>query len=261
MTDDLFERFGLEPGEPNPIRAVQRQMRRPLPKRFYERPVLAESAGGFALTLDGKAARTPKRQSLAVPNRAAGEGLVAEWAAQATHIDPATMPMTRIVNAAIDGVAGEMEAVRAEIVKFAGSDLICYRAREPTALVEMESAAWDPVLAWARDTLGAQFAAAQGITFVSQPEAAVAVIAEAVAAVRQPIALACLHTMTTLTGSVLLALAAARRFLTPEQAWTAAHVDEDFQARAWGEDDEALKRRAGRWREMDAAARLFAMLG
>lgn len=260
MSDDFFDRFAVEPRERNPIRAAQREMLRPLARRFYREPTLAETAEGFALTLDGKTARTPLRNALVLPNCAAGDAVVAEWAAQTTHIDPASMPMTRIVNSALDGVASEMASVRAEIVKFAGSDLVCYRAEGPSALVELEAAAWDPLLAWARAALGADFVVARGVAFERQPDAAVAVVSQAIGAVRRPIALACLHTMTTLMGSALLALAVAERFRSADEAWAAAHVDEDFQARAWGADEEAAKRRAGRWREMAAAARLYAAL-
>jgi chaperone required for assembly of F1-ATPase len=152
-----------------------------------------------------------------------------------------------------------VEGVIADIVKYAGSDLVCYRAAEPEGLVAAQSEAWDPVLAFARDEVGARFVCVEGITFAEQPARAIAAVREAVvqSTGERPLAVAALHVMTTLTGSVLLALSVARRELSPEAAWDAAHVDEDFQMRAWGADIEALERRTKRFAEMQAAAKLL----
>jgi len=172
------------------------------------------------------------------------------------------MPLTRIVNAAIDGVAYRLDATAAEIEKYARADLVCYRAALPMTLVEAQAAEWDRVLAFAREKLGAPFICTEGVVFVGQPEPARVAVKEAINRIANsgqaaPFALAALHVMTTLTGSVLLALAVAHGVLTRDEAWTAAHVDEDFELRAWGEDAEALRRRARQWREMEAAAVLW----
>ena len=143
----------------------------------------------------------------------------------------------------------------------AGSDLLAYRAGEPARLVAAQAAAWDPVLAWVHEKFGAPFVLSEGVMHVRQPEASLAAIRAAVAAVESPLALAGLHVMTTLTGSVLLALAVLHGRLAPEEAWAAAHVDETYQAGVWGRDEEAEARRAVRKAEFDAAARLAALTG
>lgn len=218
--------------------------------------------GNFVLLLDGRAAKSPGGRPLSLLCLAAAAAIAEEWAAQAELIDHASMPLTRIVNSAIDGVACRLAATLDEIARYAGADLVCYRAAGPTALVEAQAAAWDPILAFAREKLGAHFICTEGVGFVEQPEPACAEVKEAIKRIANrgpaaPFALAALHVMTTLTGSVLLALAVAQRAHTPAEAWAAAHVDEDFEMHAWGEDAEALRRRARQWREMEAAARLF----
>ena len=177
----------------------------------------------------------------------------AEWEQQGETIDPADMPLTRLMNSAIDGVAHTMAETRADILRYAGSDLLCYRAEEPDTLVAREAHGHDPVLRWAADELGARFHVTAGVMHVAQPPEAVARIAAALDAYNDPAALAALSVMTTLSGSALLALAVARGFLTPEAAWLAAHVDEDFEIERWGVDAEAMARRAARRREFDAA--------
>ena len=213
----------------------------------------------FRVLLDGKPIRTPAKRDLALPTAALAEAIAAEWAAQAAHVDPATMPLTRLANSAIDGVAGREAEVRADIAKYAGSDLVCYRAEGPEGLVERQCRAWDPILEWARETLGARFEVATGIMPVAQPDAGRAAVAEALAHL-DAFTLAALHVMTTLMGSALLALGHARGRLSAEAAWAAAHVDEDWQISQWGEDAEAEARRERRWAEMQAASRMLSLL-
>ncbi len=232
--------------------AAQRLARQELPRRFYTAATVQPLGDGFAVLLDGRQAKTPGRNPLAVADRAVAEALAAEWQAQSERIDPATMPLTRIVHSAIDRVAREMEPVRAEIVKYAGSDLVCYRGEGPASLTAAQETAWDPVLAWARSALGARFVLAQGIVAVEQPAESLEAVRAALADL-DPLSLAALHVVTTLTGSALIALAVLHGALGPEAAWAAAHVDEDWQMQQWGRDEMALSRRAARWREMQAA--------
>jgi chaperone required for assembly of F1-ATPase len=227
-----------------------------LPKRFYQ-DAAADPAGVIAL--DGKPVRTPGKAPLALPSRALAEAVAQEWRAQGERVDPGTMPLTRLANSAIDGVAGREQAVIDDILAFAGSDLLCYRAHGPRKLAEAQSKHWDPVLAWAKEALGAPLVLAEGVMHVAQPDASLARLRRQIEG-RGPFGLAALHVLTALSGSALLALAVALGRLTPEEAWAAAHVDEDFQIGQWGEDAEAKARREARWRDFAAAARMLKLL-
>jgi chaperone required for assembly of F1-ATPase len=263
MRDDLAKDIFPQAGEPiDPVAMARRDLQKALPKRFYEKATAELRDGKFVLLLDGRPARTPGRNTIALPIRGAAEAVADEWNQQIDIIDPATMPLTRIVNSAIDGVALQIGEVVEEIAKYAGSDLVCYRAGDPEGLVNAQSSAWDPVLDFARDKLGARFICAEGVVFVEQPDHARDALRKAIVEIGKsdasaPFKIAALHVMTTLTGSALIALAVARGVMTSERAWTAAHVDEDFQMRLWGVDEEALQRRARRWIEMEAAALLW----
>ena len=230
-------------------------MRPQLRRRFYERAAVEEGQGdeaGFRVVLDARPVRTPARRALAAPARPLAEALAAEWEAQREVIDPAKMPLTRLANTIIDGVADAPAAVAAEVEKYLATDLVLYRAEAPDGLVARQAAAWDPVLAWAREALGARFLPAQGMVFTAQPADALAAAAAAVP--RDPWRLGALHAATTLTGSALIALALARGALALDAAWTAAHVDEDWNMDFWGRDELALQRRAFRFAEMQTAA-------
>jgi chaperone required for assembly of F1-ATPase len=256
LRDIFTDLFAIEP--PDPIAAVRRTMTRSLPRRFYRQAGVEDGEGGFLLVLDGRPVRTPARRPLVAPSRALADALAAEWDAQAQIIDPATMPLTRLANAIIDGVAAAPAPVAAEIEKYLGSDLLFYRAAEPRALVERQGRRWDPVLAWARDAFGARFVLAQGVVHAAQPPAALAAAGAAIP--REPWRLGAAHAITTLTGSALLALALLHGHLSVDDAWGAAHVDEDWNMEQWGRDAVALERRAARFAEMQAAATVLALV-
>ena len=231
-----------------------------LAKRFYKDvAVKDEGLGGASLLLDGKPVRTPGKAPLILPNRALAEAVAEEWRRQGTRIDPGTMPLTRLANSVIDGVKGREAAVIGDILGYAGSDLVCYRAEGPEPLVALQAKHWEPVVAFAKSDLGAPMQLAAGVMHVAQPEASLQEIKRRLAGY-DAWNLAALHVMTGLTGSALLALAVALRRLSPEGAWAAAHVDEDWQISQWGEDDEARLRRANRWRDFAASARMLELL-
>ena len=239
----------------DPMRAAQANMRPTPARRFYKTVEVRDAGGGaHALTLDGRGARTPGKNRLAAQSRAVMDKAAEEWARQGETLDLSDMPVTRLLNSAIDGVANAMDETRAEIVRYAGSDLLCYRAEEPDALSERQRAAFDPVLDWAAETLGARFVLAAGVMHVAQPPETIAAFRAAIDRFDDPVALAALSVVTALTGSAVVALALARGRLSADEAWRIAHVDEDFQIARWGEDDEATARRAARWRDMEAAA-------
>ncbi|KKX33716.1 ATP12 family chaperone protein [Rhizobium sp. LC145] len=244
----------------DPTRRAQIQMQKPLPKRFYKDVTVVEGEEGHAVHLDGRAVKTPAKKPLAVPTAALGELLREEWAAQADVIDPATMPVTRLVNTAIDGVAADPQAVFEDILRFSASDMLCYRAEGPENLVARQSEQWDPIIDWAANERGARFILIEGIMPQEQPKEAIAALAVTLGKYDTPIELASLHTVTTLTGSALLALAFAEGRITAEEAWTLAHLDEDWTNEHWGIDAEAEHRRAKRHEEMQAAVKVFAAL-
>ncbi|WAP68862.1 ATPase [Jiella pelagia] len=198
--------------------------------------------------------KTPGRKPLAVPSVAVAEAILAEWDAQGERIDPGTMPMTRLVNTTIDGILPDPEPVRADIVRFAETDMLFYRAGEPEALALRQRQRWDPVLDWAKQRLGARFVLTEGVMHVSQPKDALASVRRHVAIYDDGFAVAALHQITALTGSALLALALADSMMSVEETWSLAHLDEDWNIEQWGADEEAMARRELRWQEMQAAA-------
>lgn len=259
FTKDWFG-DGQDPASYDPVRSARSGMTSRLPKRFYEAVTTGDIEGRHAVLLDGKPARTKGQKLLTGSNVAIAAMLAAEWAAQAEVINPATMPVTRIAHAAIDHVAAAMEEVRADILKYAASDLVCYRAADPQALVERQAHLWDPVLEHIEARYGAVFVLSEGIRHVSQPERSIETLRKRLDTVSDPLALAAVHVLTTISGSALIALAVLDGFLDTESAFDAGECDADYEAGVWGLDEEAAERRANRLKDFYAATAILRFL-
>ena len=224
-------------------------------KRFWS----TVSLDSRAISLDGRPVRTPGRAPLALPTDALAEAVVAEWRAVEGDVDPRAMPLTGLANAAIDRIAPDPDSFSAGLARYGESDLLCYRAADPPELVARQTAAWDPPLAWAGTRYDVHLEVATGIVHRAQPAATIARLSSAVAAY-DAWHLAALSPIVTIGGSLVLALALTEGAITPDAAWAAAELDEDWQAERWGEDALAAEARAGRRRHFDAAVRFLGAL-
>lgn len=238
---------------------AQKHVKQQLPKRFYKSVDVGTVGDDFAVTLDGKTPRTPGQKPVVVPALDLATAMAAEWAAQEEFINPETMPLVRLVNTAVEAGEEQVPVLRDEIVKYAGNDLLLYRADSPRELVADQERLWDDALVRVARHFGVSFQPTIGIIHQPQPDTTLAQLAEVVA--DEPLLpMAALVSMTGLTGSALLSLALRHSLLDAEQAWVAAHVDEDHNIRLWGEVTEAVERRAKRRAEYDAAVAVLTML-
>lgn len=229
------------------------RIHRRLPKRFYKSVAVTEQ---FGIALDGRNVKTPLKAPLVLPNRALAEAIAAEWDAQKDFINPHVMPLTKLANTAIDRGAAERSKISTEILEFAGSDMVCYRAESPEGLVLRQTTHWDTIIAWARSDLNASFETVTTITHKRQSAAALRALENHIVTL-DPFSFVTVHNLTTSTASALLATMLASGRISADAAWLAANVDEDWQIGTWGEDAEAMVRREGRLSEFLACAKFL----
>lgn len=229
-------------------------------KRFYK-TVKASAAtdGGYTVLLDGKPVKTPKCAVLSLPNLPLAEAIAEEWRGQGETINAQIMPLTRLAFAAIDVAMPERSDIAGQVLKYARSDLLCYRAQDPPQLVGRQAAVWDPLLDWAAETYGERLRVGSGIHHVAQPAEAIAELETAIARYDE-FELAALYTATTLTGSLVLGLALAEEEVSADEAFAAATLDETFQAEKWGRDAEEEKRRQHLQTELSAVEHFLRLL-
>ncbi len=230
------------------------------PKRFWSASAIVPVDGGWTVQLDGRPVKTPAKTLLVVPTEALAQAIAAEWDAQQGEIKPDTMPYTRTANSAIDKVAVQFDDVATMLSAYGGSDHLCYRATGPEPLVARQAAAWDPLLAWAAQSLDLHLTVTAGIMHVAQPEAALA-RANALVAALNPFQLAAFHDLVALSGSLVLALAVIHGRLDPDTAWRLSRIDEDWQIEEWGEDEEAAELTAVKQAAFLQAARFYGLCG
>ncbi len=234
-------------------------MVQPNPRKFYSAVSIAKRPEGFAVLLDGKPVRTPARADFVLPNEILAKEIAEEWRAQGETLQPDSMPMTRLANTALDRIAPRRDEAIAQIMRFAESDLVCYRAEHPADLAARQARAWDPLLTWVKDRHRAQLKTGAAIAHVPQEPKALAALERAIAAY-DDFALAALHVAATTTGSVVIALAFMDGRLDAEGAFAASHLDEAYQAEQWGRDAEAQTKAARVAAELIAAERFLALL-
>lgn len=228
-------------------------------KRFWKEVTVDREGEGWGLRLDGRPVKTPARAALNVPTEALANAIADEWRAVGDSIDPRSMPLTGLANAAIDRVAPERRAFAEGLARYAEADLACYRAEGPRGLVAAQAQHWDKLLAWARRRYDVDFRTTTGLVHVAQPDATVEALAHAVEAL-DPFHLAGLSPLVTVGGSLVAALAVVEKAIAPEEAWEAVSVDERWQLEQWGADAEAETALANRRSDFLAGARFLGLL-
>jgi chaperone required for assembly of F1-ATPase len=207
-------------------------------KRFWKEVAVTEAGAGYAVLLDTRPVRTPAKAPLHLPTRAMAEAVAAEWDAQEKEIDPLSMPATRAANAAIDKVAVQFDEVADMLSAYGDSDLLCYRAEAPEELVDRQAAGWDPLLDWAADAFGARLEPRSGIMHAPQAPQALARL-DAEVRRQTPFQLAAFHDLVSLSGSLVIGLAALHDRMPAEDLWALSRIDELWQEEQWGRDEEA----------------------
>jgi chaperone required for assembly of F1-ATPase len=228
-------------------------------KRFWKEATAGPEEGGWGVALDGKPLRTPARKPLVVPTRALAEAIAGEWNAAGETVQPRTMPLTGLANAAIDHVEPNREQFARQLARYGESDLLCYRADSPPSLAERQQQSWDALLAWARRRFDVDFRTTCGIAHVQQPNATVQRLGHAFATL-DAFRLAALSQVVTIGGSLVAALALLEGAIGAEAAWDAVTIDDRWQIETWGADPEAEAALDERRREFFAAARFLELL-
>jgi chaperone required for assembly of F1-ATPase len=230
-------------------------------KRFYKETAVDLGNGGHRILLDGRPMRTPAKAVLVVPTRALAEAIAAEWGAvpDKADINVSHLPLTRLAATGLDRVTSQRARVIEDTAKYAGSDMLCYRASEPETLVKRQQAIWQPLLDWADARYGARLVIVEGLAFVEQPAVAVGRLSEAVAA-HSDLGLSALYNLTHISGSLIVALAVAEGHLAVADAFAAAQLDELYQIERWGSDPIVTKRHEGIRHDIEAGARFLALL-
>jgi chaperone required for assembly of F1-ATPase len=229
-------------------------------KRFWKTARSERVEGGWLIRLDSRPVRTPARRLCVVPLAAMADGIAAEWNAQGDRVDPLSMPLTRAASTCLDRVMPDLDAVRRNVAGYGGTDLLCYRAPEPAELAARQARGWDPLLDWAAEALGARLVVGEGVMHIPQPAEAVARLGAEVDAL-DAWELTALSELTTLSGSLALALAVCHGRLDAAEAWRLSRIDEDWNIEEWGEDAEAARQATRRQAEFIAAAALLRLLG
>lgn len=222
-------------------------------KRFYEKVSVEPQDGGYGVHLDGRVVKTPAKRPALSPTKAMAEAVAAEWMAQGDKVNPASMPLGKLLYTALDKVACRRDEVITELVGYAKADMLCYPCDFPADLVQKQKELWLPLLTWVREQHDLGFITTTSIAHIDQEEALLEKLRKILEKL-DSFRLTAFHNVTGLCSSVCIGLNVLGNNISIEQAWAAAQLDEDFQIEKWGEDDEAKLRTTNMKTDLDAAA-------
>lgn len=232
-----------------------------LMKKFYQSAdIIRLEQGEWGVTLDGRPVRTPAKHRLCVPTKALAKAIATEWESQTDYIRPHTMSLMQHAATALDRVAPNRAAIVGDVSGYGATDLLCYRAQSPRELAERQAAAWNPLLAWLKQTYGIRLAVTEGVMPIHQEAEALRLLHMCVDRYA-PLHLAALHTATTISGSVVIGLALLTGHLSADDAFNVSQIDETFQIEHWGEEAQALERQNHLHGELRAAEKFLKLLG
>lgn len=225
-------------------------------KRFYTDVDVTSCETGFMVELDKRAVKSPGRQILVLPNKQLAQSLAMEWRNQEGFIDRATMPVLNFAGLVTDSIIPLPDDARAEILKYAHSDLLCYRAGEPDTLIAKQQRLWGPVLEQYKQDESIEFKTSTGIQYVEQECQDMKRFAALIAPL-EGYELGGALVVTTMCGSAVLAMALVKGWFSADVVWELCHIDEDYQIEKWGSDSEEEERRQQRYTDFCAATQIF----
>jgi chaperone required for assembly of F1-ATPase len=236
-------------------------------KRFWTdatfSPVEQNGIAGHAILLDGKPMRLPNGGPfLHVMSARLAQAIAEEWqvagGGKGGEMDIDEAPLTRLAGTAQSRIAPDPAATVDALARYGESDLLCYRATAPEALVHRQARAWQPWLDWATLTYDAPLKVTAGVVHVTQSTHSLTALRTPVAA-HDPSSLAGLGVLVPTLGSLVLGLAVADGKLGAAEAHKLGALDELFQAELWGLDDEAARRLDSVAADIAVAARFIAL--
>jgi chaperone required for assembly of F1-ATPase len=227
-------------------------------KRFWDIATVQWTEHGHMILLDGKPMRLPGGSSLVVRSPDLAGAIAGEWQAaggeKGGEMSFADTPLTRLAGTALERIAPNPTITVDAVARYGETDLLCYRADTPQALVQRQHQQWQPWLDWAALTYDAPLRVTTGVGYVRQHHDSIAALRRAVATLDVNV-LAGLGIAVPALGSLVLGLALAAGEMDAGTAFSLSALDELFQAEQWGDDDEAVGRRTSLLADIMLAAR------
>ena len=228
-------------------------------KRTWVNTTVKPRGLSFGILLDDEFLQTPKKNKVLLPTRELAQKVAKEWRQQKEIIDPTKMPYTRLANSALDTVKESFDTVVADVLHYGDTDLVCYRADSPEDLVKLQNKHWDPILDWAKNQFKIEVKITNGINYKAQDPVQLRKLSREISSYNF-FTLTGFYDLVTISGSLLIALAVYYSHVSLKRGFDISFLDEDWQRKKWGQDEESIKNRANKFREFQIAYRFLKCL-
>ena len=203
-------------------------------KRFYTLASHKKTADGFEVQLDGKTVKTPLGQDVVAPTKAMADAIVLEWAAQEEKVKPETMPLTQLLITAIDKIR-DRTAITESVMRYLDTDLVCYWTKEPEELAKLQKENWGAWVKWFDEHFEVPLDTTKTLDAITQDPEAHKRVWNYIEAL-DDYYFTVLHVMTSLSGSLVLALAFTEGDISPEEIFEASYLEELYRGEIYNED-------------------------
>ena len=203
-------------------------------KRFYKLVSSKKVSDGYALQLDGKNIKTPLGQVIQAPTQALMDAIVLEWAEQGEKVKPETMPLTQILTTAIDKIR-DREKITESCMRYLDTDLVCYWCKDPEELAKKQKEVWGAWVKWFESHFEVPLYTTKKIEALTQDEEAHKRVWNYIESLDDTY-FTIVQIMTSLSGSLILALAFSEGDITPEEIYEASYLEELYRGDIYNED-------------------------
>lgn len=233
-------------------------------KRFYKLVSTHQTQNGFEIHLDGRAVKTPMRETLNAPTQGLANAIMEEWAAQGDDITPDTMPITQILSTRLDRVAHERGAMEPLILAYLDTDLVCYRTEKPDELRARQDKMWGVSLSWFEAQYGGVLKITDGLAALSQAPVLHDAVGKFVKSLDDDY-FTILQLVCAASGSLVLALAFVNGAVDEDHIFEAVRIEESYKAEIYdaekyGPDPAQEKKDKALLRDLNAAAQYLSLI-
>ena len=196
----------------------------------------------FEILLDKRILKTPMQKDLIFSNYKIAKETALEWDIDEKEINTENMVFYGLISTAIDKISNDKVSYIENVLGFINTDLICYRADGPNELVDLQNNSWNPIISFIKKYIDVELKFFIGV-MPSKQSLDIFNRLKTLINSFSDIEISALHRMTNLTGSIFISICILKGDVLKNEAFELSFLDELYQAKNWGIEEESLDKR------------------
>ena len=193
----------------------------------------------YIIKLDDRPYFTRNGEILKITSSKLVKKVKGEWEKITGTFSSSKLPLTNILEQ-LQSIDKKLSKIHlTETLEYANTDLICYRVETPVELRKLQEKQWDPILNIYYEKYGIGLVKTYGLRHVLQDQGSMLKFSKILKDYNpQKRFIVC--KITHLLGSALLSVLIEKRIISKNNAWNLSRIEEDWQQKMWGIDDQSV---------------------